>query len=363
MPSCMVLLYFRELTVNDILDILEESDESSACDIVMFPPVEHPQADSDIDSEKSDDETECNPSHLPRRLLQSKGELILHSNKAIPTITENRQERDVCIMKRSEPATMEPRDNKRRRSRSTASFIQCNEKKSEEDEIVEVEESSTMDQNIDNKKTKATKITNKERVWTKDQGAVGSNIPSYIPIYHPNSADILKETLKTPLDYFFQMFPLELVDLIVEESNTYAIQKNLSTDVITKEGILGFIGILLLSGYNSLPNRRLYWSSIPDTHNQLVSDTMRRNTFDDIMRRVHLADNMKMTERDPYYKVRQLFDKVNKAFKVIDVPENLSVDETLIPYYGRHGTKQFIRGKPVRFGYKLWSMCTRPEEL
>ena len=31
-----------------------------------------------------------------------------------------------------------------------------------------------------------------------------------------------------------------------------------------------------------------------------------------------------------------------------------SVDESIIPYYGKHGTKQFIRGKPIRFGFKLW---------
>ena len=30
-----------------------------------------------------------------------------------------------------------------------------------------------------------------------------------------------------------------------------------------------------------------------------------------------------------------------------------SVDETIVPYYSRHSCKQFIRGKPVRFGYKV----------
>lgn len=29
-----------------------------------------------------------------------------------------------------------------------------------------------------------------------------------------------------------------------------------------------------------------------------------------------------------------------------------------IPYFGKHGCKQFIRGKPIRFGYKSWSLCT-----
>ena len=30
----------------------------------------------------------------------------------------------------------------------------------------------------------------------------------------------------------------------------------------------------------------------------------------------------------------------------------------MVPYYGRHGTKQFIHGKPIRYGFKVWSLCT-----
>ena len=28
------------------------------------------------------------------------------------------------------------------------------------------------------------------------------------------------------------------------------------------------------------------------------------------------------------------------------------------PYYGHHPSKQFLRGKPVRFGYKVWCLAT-----
>ena len=37
---------------------------------------------------------------------------------------------------------------------------------------------------------------------------------------------------------------------------------------------------------------------------------------------------------------------------------HFSVDEIMIPYFGRHSTKQYIRGKPVRYGFKVWSLCT-----
>ncbi|KAK9703448.1 Transposase IS4 [Popillia japonica] len=36
-----------------------------------------------------------------------------------------------------------------------------------------------------------------------------------------------------------------------------------------------------------------------------------------------------------------------------------SVDEAMVPYYGRHGCKQYIHGKPIRYGYKLWTGTTR----
>ncbi|GBP33222.1 PiggyBac transposable element-derived protein 3 [Eumeta japonica] len=39
--------------------------------------------------------------------------------------------------------------------------------------------------------------------------------------------------------------------------------------------------------------------------------------------------------------------------------KHLSIDESTVPYFGKHGTKQHIHGKPIRFGYKIWSLCTR----
>lgn len=35
--------------------------------------------------------------------------------------------------------------------------------------------------------------------------------------------------------------------------------------------------------------------------------------------------------------------------------QHIFSDESMIKYYGRHGCKHFIRGKSIRFGYKVWS--------
>lgn len=30
----------------------------------------------------------------------------------------------------------------------------------------------------------------------------------------------------------------------------------------------------------------------------------------------------------------------------------------MILYYGKHSSKQFIKGKPIRFDFKVWAACT-----
>ena len=34
-----------------------------------------------------------------------------------------------------------------------------------------------------------------------------------------------------------------------------------------------------------------------------------------------------------------------------------SVDEKIVQYFGKHPMKQFIRGKPIRFGFKELALC------
>lgn len=84
---------------------------------------------------------------------------------------------------------------------------------------------------------------------------------------------------------------------------------------------------------------------------------MRRNRFDEIMSFVHLVDNMKITA-DPFFKVRPLFERLNDINNRIPIAEHVTVDEMMIEYFGRHVCKQFIRGKPIRFGYKIWSLAS-----
>ena len=88
-----------------------------------------------------------------------------------------------------------------------------------------------------------------------------------------------------------------------------------------------------------------------------VSCAVCRNRFREILLNLHLDYNTNITE-DRYYIVRVLFEKLYFNFKQYGSFVSHSADESIIPYCRRDSAKQFIRGKPVSFGFKLWSITS-----
>ena len=69
---------------------------------------------------------------------------------------------------------------------------------------------------------------------------------------------------------------------------------------------------------------------------------------------------MALDDEDRMSKIRPLISHMNEKFQELAKPlaQKLSIDEAMEPYYGHHPSKQFIQGKPVRFGYKIWCLTT-----
>ena len=104
----------------------------------------------------------------------------------------------------------------------------------------------------------------------------------------------------------------------------------------------------------------MYWETGEDVHNSMVSSAMSRNQFTAIMSNIHFASNNSLDVNDKFAKVRPLLDYLNASCLANFIPEQtLSVDESMIPYFGHHGAKQYIHGKPIKFGYKMWVIATR----
>ena len=57
--------------------------------------------------------------------------------------------------------------------------------------------------------------------------------------------------------------------------------------------------------------------------------------------------------------MRPLFNAINKECVLNYRPtQHVSVDESMVPYFGKHGSKQDIHDKSIKFGFKLWVMAT-----
>ena len=75
------------------------------------------------------------------------------------------------------------------------------------------------------------------------------------------------------------------------------------------------------------------------------------------MQNIHFVDNTNLDLSDKYAKLRPLLRLLIDHFANHFRPEkSFSHDKAMIEYFGRHGCKQCIRSKPIRFGYKVW--CT-----
>jgi DNA excision repair protein ERCC-6 len=150
-------------------------------------------------------------------------------------------------------------------------------------------------------------------------------------------------TGKSEVDIFESMITDDIIDLFVEKTNNFSMYKRNTNPKITSKEIRCFIAILYFTGYNQVPARRLYWSSDCDVGNNLVKSTMRRDRFEEIFNNIHCCDVVMPNSQDKMWKLRPLIEKLRRNFKTQFVPiQNLSFDESMIRYYGRHGCKQFV---------------------
>jgi len=100
-----------------------------------------------------------------------------------------------------------------------------------------------------------------------------------------------------------------------------------------------------------------FWNQSEDLHCPLVAKSLSRNKYQEIKSCLHFNDNSTLNPNihGKDFKIEPLYKMLNKEFKKFGFfDENMSVDEQIVKYYGRSSLKQYIRGKPIRFGFKNW---------
>ena len=76
---------------------------------------------------------------------------------------------------------------------------------------------------------------------------------------------------------------------------------------------------------------------------------MKRNRFFEIHKYLHTCDNTKLSD-EKFAKVSPYFLLLDESFKnkvKNDKSFKYAIDESMIPFNGKHGAKQHIHGKPI----------------
>ena len=167
-----------------------------------------------------------------------------------------------------------------------------------------------------------------------------------------SSDEKLKIKNMSKIELFELFFSAEIKDIIIEAS----INNNLE---LTHDKLDSFIGILIVSIFSSRKSIEDYWSKKDILSLSKVSSCMSRNDYRKIKSRLKFAKITEKNLKDRLWRVRKLVDtfKIN-LHQFGYFSSNMSIDESMVKFYGRTILKQYMPKKPIRFGIKIWALCT-----
>ena len=161
------------------------------------------------------------------------------------------------------------------------------------------------------------------------------------------------------------LFPHELFDLFLANTETericvkstnYSRLKGNHLFTMTVEKLKVFLTILLVSEYAGLSRQDMYWERREGCHNLVVIAMMTKTEFLECKRYLYQIDKNALNSSDKFAKVRLLFNAINKQCILnYQFTQHVSIDKPIVPYFGKHGAKQYIHGKPIKIGFKLWA--------
>ena len=153
----------------------------------------------------------------------------------------------------------------------------------------------------------------------EDPGLVGCKVPHYI---QPVLSEYEEEKFRD-LNSFYSYYKLfqsdHFVNEIVHQSRLYAAQKSMfnAIDLVTSDTVRCIEALLLRSGYNPVPQRKMIWELKKDCHMPFIANSIRRDEADAVLKALHFNDNLVMTD-DPFYKVNLDFELDMYHFNVQD---------------------------------------------
>lgn len=162
----------------------------------------------------------------------------------------------------------------------------------------------------------------------------------------------------SPLQYFRRYIPDSMYQVMADNTNLYAVRTTGKSLDATSGEMRKLIGIHIHMGSLQFAQCRMYWNNA--TRIDLIASAMSFNRFSKLRNNLHVVDNdtHDANSSDRTWKVKPLLDSVLQRCKSVPMLETLSGDEQIIPFKGRNVMKQYVRGKPEPWGFKIFVLCS-----
>ncbi|XP_068122239.1 piggyBac transposable element-derived protein 4-like [Hyperolius riggenbachi] len=193
-----------------------------------------------------------------------------------------------------------------------------------------------------------------------------------IPPFTARSGLLVNTQNMQPSDYFSLFLTDTFLDCICEQTNLYTQQKIADNPTAylarkwvptTTPELKVFLGLTFNMGLAPKPKLCQFWS-IKSIHCMpIYSAAMPRGQYTLLLRCLHFNNNEEQLHRDDpafdqLFKLRPIIKYLNETFKEAYMPEqNLAIEESLVPFHGRLGIKQYIPNKRACYGIKVYKLC------
>ena len=178
------------------------------------------------------------------------------------------------------------------------------------------------------------------------------------------------KALKTVRSFFDHLFDDQVVDLLCEATNkTLDEHKAESTDKtkgvfdhLDRQSMRAFIAALIEMGITRKASIAEYFVSDPDRRVPAIANRWPKNRFQKLFAALSTdardpspAD----AKKDTFFRVRGFVNMLNDKFAAALKPgERLVVDETMIKFLGKHDSVQLMPKKPIKIGFKCWTLAS-----
>jgi len=150
---------------------------------------------------------------------------------------------------------------------------------------------------------------------------------------------------------------LENVALYTNRRNVVETGKSLGTNALE---ISKFWGCSIVAALLGFPQIHMCWEG--KTRYPLIADNISRDRFYLIRKSLKLVDDNDVSEEmknsNAFWKVQPMLDLVRQACLENPRPKNVSIYEQMIPFHGHVRMRQYIRGKPIPVGLKVFVSAT-----